>query len=109
MTREEFRQRLANRARPFVDCCIHSVGSVTDPSFYMTGAQLFAAAAQGLPIPTPPIIQEYNNVHADDITPCDTLYGDKFEKHQYAKEFLKETDNKVLTLKKELDNESKKN
>lgn len=105
MTRKEFRKLLQSRERPFVDCCVHGVPSDTDPSFYMTGSQLFAAAAQGLPIPQPPIVQEYSGVRADDMTPIDKLFGDKFEKMQYGKDFLQETDNKVLTLKKQIENE----
>lgn len=105
MTRNEFRRRFQSRQKPFVDCGMVGVDSVTDPTFFMTGAQLFAAAAQGLPIPTPPIVQEYTGVHADDLTPVDTLYGDKFEKIEYGKRFLKETDDKILTLKKQVDDE----
>lgn len=107
MTRNDFRQKLQSRQKPFVDCGMVGVNSVTDPTFFMTGAQLFAAAAQGLPIPTPPIVQEYNGVHADELTPVDTLYGDRFEKIEFGKGFLKDTDDKVLTLKKQIDNDEK--
>ena len=105
MTRKDFRKLLATRERPFVDCCIHGIPSDTDPSFYLSGSQLFAAAAQGLPIPQPPLVQEYNGVCADDLTPVDKLYGDKFEKMQFGKSFLQETDSKVLTLKNQIENE----
>lgn len=107
MTRNQFRQRLIPRDVVFVQTSLPSLESETDPSFALTGLQMFLATMRGEALPAPPIVQEYNNVHADDLSIVDNPMTDRFEAIECARKYLKDTDNKVLTLKNQIDNEKK--
>lgn len=107
MTRNQFRQRLIPRDVVFVQSSLPSLDSETDPSFALTGLQMFLATMRGEALPAPPIVQEYNNVHADDLSIVDNPMADRFEAIEHARKYLKDTDNKVLTLKKQIDDEKK--
>ena len=107
MTRNQFRKRLIPRDVVFVQSSLPSLDSETDPSFALTGLQMFLATMRGEALPAPPIVQEFNNVHADDLTIVDNPMTDRFDAIEFARKYLKDTDNKVLTLKKQIDNEKK--
>ncbi|MCM1035208.1 MAG: hypothetical protein NC038_06125 [Paludibacter sp.] len=52
MTRNQFRERFIPRAVSFVHSSLSSLPSETDPSFALTGMQMFLAAMRGDALPT---------------------------------------------------------
>lgn len=105
MTRKEYRKRFIPKDIRYFETSLPSLPSETDPTFALTGLQMFLASMRGEALPTPPIVQEYNNVHADDLSVVDNPMADRFEAIESARKYLKDTDNKVLTFKKQLENE----
>lgn len=105
MTRNEFRRRFIPKNIRFFESSLPSLPSETDPTFALTGLQMFLASMRGEALPTPPIVQEFTGVHADELSLLDNPMADRFQFIDEARKYLKDTDNKVLTLKKQLDNE----
>lgn len=106
MTRNQFRRRFSSTSMSFVHTNLPSLKSETDPTFALTGMQMFLAAMRGEALPSPPIVQEYSGVHADDLTPVDNPMSDRFQTIEWVKKHLHDVDDKVLTLKKQIDNEN---
>lgn len=95
MNRQEFRRNLQRtRQEPFVMTNLPIIPSRTDPSFALSGKQIFVAAMQGLPLPEPPMLQ-FNNVKADHITALDRMHMDRFERLQLAQRQLQEMENTI--------------
>ena len=86
MTRQDFIERTARPAR-FVMCNFakNSVPSETDPSFALTGMQIFQASLRGQEIPQPAFLQyTMNGVKVDNLTPIDNPNVDYFDGVRYA-------------------------
>lgn len=92
MTRKQFIERTARPAQ-FVMCSFahNVVQSETDPSFALTGMQIFAASLRGQEIPQPSFLQySMNGVKADNLTPIDNPNVDFFDGVRYAKSAKKD-------------------
>lgn len=90
MTRQEFRDMFITHNPPkkrFRRPTRLDHPSQTDPSFAMSGAQIFQSVLVGKPIASP-IGLEYQNAKLDDITPFDTQIKERLNVLQYTKEEL---------------------
>lgn len=103
MTREEFREMFNSSPKPkkFRRPTRLDHPSQTDPSFAMSGSQIFAAVLSGKPIASP-IGLEYQNAKLDEITPFDTQIKEHLNVRQYAKEELSDIEFKAKTAHKQM-------
>lgn len=78
MTREEFYRF---QRKPFSQKKTTYNGSIseTDPSFAMTGQQMFMAAMRGEPIPGSNVSYYYSGVAPRDLTSADKAHPDKLD------------------------------
>lgn len=107
MFKDSFRKLLKNDCRRvFVESSLPIVESETDPSFALTGMQMFVCAMNGTPLPTPPLLQEYNGLHADEITPCDAPFVDRLDGISMARKIVADADNNVVKLKNSIKDEA---
>lgn len=104
MTRKQFIERIA-RPSEFVMCNLahNSVPSETDPSFALTGMQIFQASLRGQEIPQPAMLHySMNGVTVDNLTPIDNPNVDYFDGVRYAKETKQDFTDKYKALPKEV-------
>lgn len=86
MTRKQFIERIA-RPQGFVMCNFahNQEKSETDPSFALTGMQIFQASLRGQEIPQPSFLQySMNGVSVDNLSPIDNPNVDYFDGVRYA-------------------------
>lgn len=104
MTRKQFVEKTSNPSK-FVMCNFarNIEKSVTDPSFALTGMQIFAASLRGQELPQPAFLQySYNGVGVDNITPIDNPNVDYFDGVMYAKGVRNDLTDKWKKVPKEL-------
>lgn len=91
MTRKEFKNYQCEKAMNRKKYAFNDVQSECDPSFAMTGAQMFMAAMRGEALPMNAVSYYYTNVSPDKMALSDVAYADKFEVAQA----LQSTENKI--------------
>jgi len=103
MTRKQFIERIAH-PQGFVMCNFarNQEKSETDPSFALTGMQIFQASLRGQEIPQPSFLQySMNGVKVDNLTPIDNPNVDFFDGVRYAKSAEKGLTDKWKKLPKD--------
>lgn len=110
MTRQQFISRTANPSG-FVMCNFGSNSelSETDPSYALTGMQIFQASIKGQEIPQPTLLHYVmNGVKVDNISPIDNPNVDYFDGMEYAKSVRKDLTDKWQKVPQELKQEKAK-
>ena len=106
MTRKQFVERTARPGSFYMCNFAHNVEkSETDPSFALTGMQIFQASLTGQAVPQPAMLQyKFNGVSVDNISPIDNPNVDLFEGMQYAKSIQKDVSDKWKKVPEDVKN-----
>lgn len=78
MTRKEFSKFQTMKEKRPINYAKNEMRSKTDPSFAMTGAQMFLAAMRGEPLPMNAVSYVYSGIDPKDMTIADQSFPDKF-------------------------------